>query len=460
MKIKLIYPEHYKFNESSNMRFAFSPPLSLPQIAALTPENVEVSIIDENIESINFEEDVDLVGISVKTLTASRAYEIADKYRKKGIKVVLGGIHPSLLPEEAINHADAVCIGEAEGYWIELIQDFKMNKLKRFYTCQNRPNLSRLPIPRRELLKKHRYIAPNLMQTTRGCPFNCNFCSVTKFFGNTYRTRPIDEVLKEVYKLIEENRDGKLFLGIVDDNFAAIPQRTKELLKKLKALKIYWFSQVTLSIVKNKELLKLISESGCIGLLIGFESINDESTKEINNPLKSSKNIEENIKILHDFEIPIIASFTFGFDHDDKNTFEKTVEFVIKNKIDSVLYNILTPFPGTKLYNALNKSGRIIDRNWAHYDLWHVVFKPALMSEENLLQGYEFAHKETYSFLNILKRNKNSIGAAVAGILFHKNRNFHNITLTPFQISILNFLGKLSKFPNKNLDNIRIKNEN
>ena len=360
----------------------YPPPLALPMVAALTPEDVKVIIVDEKVEPIDFEENVDLVGISVMTPFAPRAYEIADIYRKRGIKTVLGGIHPTALPEEAIEHADAVVIGEAENVWGNLIEDFKKNRLKRFYHSDQLISMKGLPLPRINLLNKDAYSTINCVQTTRGCPHNCEFCSVTAFFGRRYRQRPIKEVITEIKRL------KKGYIVFVDDNIMGDKKYARELFKALRLLNIEWNSYCTLSLAKDDELLKLAQESGCDAMYIGFESLSQENVDSIGKSFNRVEEYEEAVKRIQDHGIEIMASFIFGLDHDDETVFEKTINFIKKNKIKKPVFSILTPYPGTKLYQRLEQENRIIDRDWSKYDFGHVVIKPKLMSPETLQRGY------------------------------------------------------------------------
>ena len=365
----------------------YPPPLALPMVAALTPEDVKVIIVDEKVEPIDFEENVDLVGISVMTPFAPRAYEIADIYRKRGIKTVLGGIHPTALPEEAIEHADAVVIGEAENVWGNLIEDFKKNRLKRFYHSDQLISMKGLPLPRINLLNKDAYSTINCVQTTRGCPHNCEFCSVTAFFGRRYRQRPIKEVITEI-KRLKAN-----YVFFVDDNIIGDIGYAKELFQALKLLNIEWNNQCTLTIAKDDELLKLAQESGCDMMYIGFESLSQENLESIGKSFNRVEEYEEAVKRIQDHGIEIMASFIFGLDHDDETVFEKTINFIKKNKIKKPVFSILTPYPGTKLYQRLEQENRIIDRDWSKYDFGHVVIKPKLMSPETLQRGYNRASR-------------------------------------------------------------------
>lgn len=392
MKLKLIAPVVNKRKKWS--KYFSLPPLNLLYVAALTPKDVEVTLIDEHIDSIDFEEEVDLVGITALTATVPRAYEIADEFKKRGVKVVLGGIHPSVLPEEAIQHADSVVIGEAENLWPQLIDDFKRKRLQKFYQSTQKPSLENLPLPRRDLLQGKKYLTKNFIQTTRGCPFDCDFCSVTKFFGKKHRFRPVGEVIKEI-----ESLEGN-FTIFADDNVVAHVKYAKELFKALIPCKKKWFSQADLSMSQDIELLRLAARSGCGAVYIGFESLSDIGLQKFRRHI----NFKDAINKLKSYGIRIEGSFIFGFDSDDKKVFEKTLRFAQELKLDVATFHLLTPLPGTKLYEKLERENRIVVRDWSKYDLSTVVFKPRQMTAEELQEGVRWTMKKFYSLSSIAKR--------------------------------------------------------
>ncbi len=268
MKITLIEPRMSNLVEGVSYQLQ---PLTLATLVGLTPPHIEIKLVDDRFERIDFDEPTDLVGITVKTHTARRAYEIADEFRMRGRKVVLGGHHPTLLPEEAKERADAVVLGEAEGVWASLLEDFKQKKLKPFYEGDGRPDLQKMVRPRRELFVGKPYLPVEMVETTRGCPFKCHFCSVTRFFGATFRHRPVEDVVAEI-----ETLKHKTVL-LVDDNIVANRAHAKELFRALIPLRIRWFSQASITMVLDEELLRLMHKSGCIGVLVGIESIDQES---------------------------------------------------------------------------------------------------------------------------------------------------------------------------------------
>ena len=396
MKIELISPA---VEENAPI-----PNLALPLLAALSPPDVKISFTDDLLTPIDLKKglkEVDLVGITVLTKTALRAYQIADTYREKGVPVVLGGIHPTALPEEAKEHADTVVIGEAEEIWPHLIEDARARNLKAFYRQDGFIDPKRIPRPRREILPRKGYFPLDVVQVTRGCPFRCEFCSVRKFFGDTYRFRPIPDIIDEVKTLPHR------LVMFNDDNIIGDPSFSRELLNALVPLKKKWFGQASLSGLKGVENVELLSKSGCIGLQIGFESLSKpnliQSHKYQNNPTE----YREIIDTLHRFGITIWGSFIFGFDEDDPSVFEETVRFAVEAKLFSVVFAILTPYPETDFYQRVKREGRLIQDRW-----WLIErpeesaphFVPKKMTGEVLRQGWKKAWKEFYSLPSIVKR--------------------------------------------------------
>jgi radical SAM superfamily enzyme YgiQ (UPF0313 family) len=401
LKIRLIDPayEHPYISHSQkvikNIWFAH---LTLTTLAALTPPDIEVKITDENVEPIDFEEDVDLVGVTGMVMHAPRAYQIAQRFRQRGIPVVMGGPHASSLPLEAKEHVDAVVIGEAENVWEGLMEDFKNRCLKPFYQAEAFCSMKRLPFPRLDLLRKDAYMTINCVQTTRGCPHQCDFCHVTHFFGKTYRCRPVDEVIEEVKRL-----EGD-FLVFIDDNIAGSRRYAKELFTQLKPLKKKWASQASMTLTRDPELLKLAAESGCVSLFIGVESLSSENLKDVNKAFNQVHQFEEAMKAVHDHDIMVVAGLIFGLDHDDEGVFERTLRFCERNRIELPSFFLLTPLPGTPLFQRMESEGRLLHKDWGQYNGATVVFKPRLMTEETLQRGFNWACKEAYSWGSIFKR--------------------------------------------------------
>ncbi|UCD83286.1 MAG: B12-binding domain-containing radical SAM protein [Deltaproteobacteria bacterium] len=376
------------------------PPLPLMQLAALTPPDIEVEIIDENVEAVGYQE-TDLVGISSMTSSAPRAYQIADTYREKGIPVILGGIHPSILPEEAAVHADSVVIGEADKIWPQIFQDFRDNSLRDSYRGSEIPDLKDLTPLRRDLIKKDKYFFTRLLQTSRGCPMNCDFCSVSDFNGIRMRHRPIDQIMEEIeaFSTIWKRR----FLLFADDNIVGDKPFARRLFDALKSTKIRWGSMSSIEIARDPDFLQLARESGCRALFIGFESIRQDALQEIHKRYKV-REYEELIKRIQDLGITLEGSFIFGFDGDNKDVFKQTVEFCYRNNFNLVQFSVLTPFPGTRLFANLKKVGRILTYDWTRYDAFHCVYQPAKMSPEELQEGIIDAYQQFYSNSSIVKR--------------------------------------------------------
>ncbi len=398
MKLQLISPGSPVRDSTKKDRAAQFARLSLTTVAALTPSEVDVELIDDNTERLSFDPTVDMVGITAMTATAPRAYEIADRYRRNGVSVVLGGIHPSVLPREAIEHADAVVVGEAEGTWRNLLRDFEKGKMKSFYRSQGRPSLDNLPTPRRDLLRSRVYKRASMVQATRGCPFDCDFCAVSNFFGRTYRFRPIPDVIGEIERL--KNR----FIFIADDNIVGSPKYAKQLFRSLIPLRIKWFGQGSVTMARDEELLRLAAKSGCTTMFIGFESLSEANLREVGKKTNRVSGYEEDVRRIHNHGIAIDGAFMFGFDHDDEDVFERTVDFAKTNKLELTNFSILTPFPGTRLYDRLEKENRIIDRDWSKYTCGNVVFRPRLLSEDRLQAGYLWARRQFYSYSSIFRR--------------------------------------------------------
>ncbi len=378
--------------------------LTLPLMAALTPSRHEITVLDENVEPIDFDADVDVAAITTLTPTAPRAYEIADEFRRRGKTVVLGGVHPSLMSDEAALHADAVVIGESEEIWPALLADLENGGMKPLYYAEHKPDLAGLPFPRRDLMKEEAYLNIPKVETSRGCPFRCSFCSTTVFYGPRMRFRPVEEVVAEV-KAAEHR-----FVFFTDNNITANRGYAKRLFKALSKVGVYWLSQGSIDMADDAELMELARASGCVGMLVGFESLSEENIAEMGK--KASNRVaeyEDKIRIFHKHKIGLIGCFVFGFDGDDQTVFKKTVDFIIRNNIDCPQLTVLTPYPGTSLRAELEGQGRIIHSRWEKYDVGNVAFIPKKMTPEELQAGYNRTCKKVYSYPSIVRRGIRSL---------------------------------------------------
>ncbi len=373
-------------------------PLTATTLAALVPPEIEadVSIVDESIQSIPFEKRYGLVGISCLTGTAPRAYDIADRFRVQGAIVVLGGVHVTLMPEEAAQHADAIVIGFAERTWPELLRDVVSDRLKPVYQSEE-THLEHLPFPRRDLQKRCGYMIPNTVLVTRGCKGACDFCTVPAAkFG--WHQRPIAEVIAEI-KQIKARR-----IAFSDVNLTEDREYAKEFFQALIPLKKEWGGLASTRIAQDEELLDLMRQSGCQFLLIGFESVNSRSLTSIRKGFNKVEQYKEFIRKLHELQIIIQGCFIFGLDEDDNSIFDRTLELIEELNIDIPRYAIYTPYPGTTAFTRLQAEQRILHYNWQYYDTQHVVFMPDKMSPQELEQGFKRAYKHTFSVKSSLKR--------------------------------------------------------
>ena len=399
-KVLLVFPREKGIKFSNDTLYPF-PILGLTLLASLFPKTYEVKIVNELIEKVDFETDLDLVGVTALTCVAKRAYAIADQFRERGVKVILGGVHPSLLPEEAKEHADSVFIGEAEGVLSELLNDFEMGRLKPFYKNEHWSDLTGNPLPRRDLLSKRYRSFFKVIETTRGCPNRCEFCSVPTINGKRYRMRPLEEVDQELSQIIKQRGE---YLFLADDNVTAKEDYALGLFEIFKRHQVKWMGFGTVQIAENGTLLKKAQESGCISLFIGFESLLQENLDSVSKRFVHTEELSDLVKTIQGHQIGIHGSFIFGFDGDDSTVFKKTVEFVQGNNIELPTFSILTPFPGTPLQKRLEEEGRIFDNDWSHYDMSHVVFRPKKMMVQELQEGYLWGQKYICAPRSILKR--------------------------------------------------------
>lgn len=409
--------------------FRFSMHTSLA-VASAMPPRVHTRIVDEDVEPVDFNAQVDLVGISCMTFNAHRAYHIADRFRERGVPVILGGYHPTFMPDEAFLHADAVCVGEAEPVLKRMMEDFESGRIKGIY--QGEPHdLKNLRRPDRRLLPRGAYVWADSIQASRGCPHACQFCSISAFFGNTYRTRPIDEV-------VDELRDMRRYILFLDDNITADRDYARELFSRMIPLRKRWFSQANVNIAYDSELVRLAAASGCRALFLGFESISQESLSGWDKEFNNAFDYLSAIKTLHDHGIGVFAGIVFGADHDTPDVFEKTLSFLFDAKVDALQATILTPFPGTPIFSRMEAEGRILDKDWSKYDFSHVVFHPRHMDKDTLKQGHDWVLTRFYSRNRILKRFLSQVGylspssvlmASIPVNVSYRHRLFINRTL-------------------------------
>jgi radical SAM superfamily enzyme YgiQ (UPF0313 family) len=389
-------------------RFSMLPSL---YVAAAMPAYVQTQIVDEDIEPIDYETEADLIGISFMTFNAPRAYQIADKFRhEKGKTVIFGGYHPTLLPEEAIAHADAVCIGDAEPNVPRMVDDFAAGRLEPFYANES-TSLEGLPIPNRKLIRSQDYAPVDVIQATRGCHHKCSFCSVTAFHRHRFRTRPVDEVIEELRTL------GPNIL-FMDDNLTGDRNYARELFAQMAPLGKRWFSQCSIGIAMDDTLLQLAAQSGCAGLFVGFESLSQKNLRSWGKHGNVGKDYLLAVEKLHRAGIAVFAGFVFGDDEDTIDVFPRTLAFLLEANVDCLQATRLTPFPGTPLFDEMEQQGRILDKAWSHYDFGHVVFDPVHMSREELDNGVAWVQRHFYGRRRIGQRAWRCLRYLDPGLVF------------------------------------------
>lgn len=366
-------------------------------IAALTPSDIEIELIDEDIEDIDFQRDYDLVGITAVTQQATRAYEIARKFRERKVKVVLGGIHTTVLPDEARLHADSIVVGEAENLWPTLLDDFRQNRLRPLYTSRQEVDLKHSPLPRYDLLRdKPAKIV--WVQGTRGCPHDCAFCCASKVYGVKHRHKTVDQVIAEIKEVRRIKKHA--LIGFADDNLLCDKHYSRELLEKVAGLGIRWIGQTDISVARDTSLLRLAKRSGCVALLIGFESIVPDNLKGLDSTdwkLKQLANYAEYIKSIQNCGIGIIGLFITGLDYDDNSIFDRLADFIIDNHLLGAQITALTPFPHTRVREDLLREGRVLNTPWDNYTFYDVNIKPKGMTPEELEQGILHTFNRIYS---------------------------------------------------------------
>lgn len=441
-KILLINPA-YKGSVHSNIKVLALPPLNLAIIARYTPAQYEVQIVDEAMEDLNFDAPVDMVGITCMTPLAPRAYEIATRFRERGVAVVMGGIHVSYMTDEALQYADVVVVGEAENIWPQLLEDFERGQMQKVYRMSAPPDLSNLLAPRRDLLRGKYFV--ETVQTGRGCPINCNFCSVTAFNGSSYRLRNIENVIDEIRSI----KSKRIF--IVDDNIVGSGpkyiRRAKEFFDRLQDCNKEWGGQTCLNIVEHDDVLKSAQRSGCKAFLVGFESLDaatlDSMHKSVN-LRPNSRNFRDAIKKIHDHGIAIVGCFIFGTDGQHKDAFRRTIDFVLENEIDAVQMTLETPLPGTAFYRQMQEEDRLLlthyPEDWRHYTIFEPVFRMNGMSPREAYEGLLGAYAEVSSLKSSLVRGlrtfRNTRSLFSTGISFSWNyQAYKTLRHTPTPLS-------------------------
>ncbi len=397
MDLLLVYPSSrrarttaFRQDQPTAQRY---PGLGLAMVAALSPPEARITIVDDEREAVPYGRRYDLVGISLLTANSGRGYDIAREFRRRGVPVVLGGMHVTACPDEAAAAADAVVVGEAEDTWPALLRDFASGTLKKVYRSSNDSPLAGLPVPRRDLLRSRDYITVNTVQATRGCPFQCEFCSISSLLGHKTRCRPVEEVVDEVRGLA-----GRQFV-LNDDNVAQERDYFKELFRRLIPLRKQWVGNASWNIARDREMLDLMARSGCFGVFVGFESIVPQpGLPKLARGEDRLTLYKETVREFHRRRICVIGAFIFGFDSDGPSVFAPTLEFALESRIDTAQINILVPYPGTPLYARLEREGRIVERDWGRYITDNVCFRPKGMSGRELLEGCAWVRERFFAY--------------------------------------------------------------
>lgn len=409
------------FEKIANNDYFKKPSLALGVIAGLTPPDWEIQIVQGHADAINYNERPDLVAITAVTNTVNRGYEIADEFRKRGIKVIMGGIHPTVLPQEALQHCDSVCVGEAEPVWEEVIHDLERGQLKAIYKADSLFDMAKYTSPRRDLMTKPKSSLFNpgvFIEASRGCPYNCDFCSVSLIHGRKIRYRPTGELIRE----IERVRGRKLFF--VDNNIVANVRKAKELFKALIPLKLNWTGQASISIAKDPELLKLAAQSGCRGLLIGVESVIDDGLHKYPKNPENFNELAKALKRIKDHGIKALAQMVFGNDYETSQTLSESLRRLSQLDIVSASIGIVIPYPGTQLAKNLGQQGRLLHNNWDLYNINNLVFQPANFSCTDFIKEIEELRKKYFSYKAILSRTTRFHSLEVLG--FNISMKAHN----------------------------------
>jgi radical SAM superfamily enzyme YgiQ (UPF0313 family) len=384
--------------------------LGILTVAACTPKDVEVQVVDEYVEKIPYHTDADLVALSAKTSCVTHAYEVAREFRRRGKKVVLGGIHASLRPDEALEHVDYVVLGEAEKSWPEFVKLFREGRAPQKMPNPGFVDMAEIPVPAWDRIDSGDFLFHQI-QTTRGCPFTCRFCSVPDISGSSFRFKPVEKVVEEIRRMPSAGwmKDKMKALYVVDDNFISNRKYTKDLLTALVPLHESgelreWSAETTLNVAKDEELLDLFAAAGCSTLIIGFESVSEQTLLSMDKKVNFCLTYQEGIDRIHKRGMSIVGNFIVGFDTDTLSVFRDTLQFIDDNSILYPFFSILTPMPGTKLHEEYKGEGRLDHYDWSLYDTRHVVFEPKHMAREQLMDGYCWLYEEAYASDRALNR--------------------------------------------------------
>ncbi|HVI87301.1 MAG TPA: radical SAM protein [Dongiaceae bacterium] len=402
MKVALLSPKGplYRSRGGIFKKSLRYQPLTLTTLAALAPDDlgIDLQLIDEGIDDIPLNLDADLIGLTVITGTAPRAYELARHFRSRNIPVVLGGPHVTLLPEEAAQHADAICVGYAEQTWPQLLRDFAAGKMQHRYDQGHEFSLENSPIPRRDLLDGRKFLTQAVFEATRACAHACEFCVVPTAWGRRQFQKPVELMINDIRGMARKK------IIFIDLNLISDRAYAQELFRALIPLNVQWFGLSTSLIGRDPELMELMARSGCKGLLIGLETISKGSLGDAGKRFNDPTQYDQLVKDLRRLGISLQGCFVFGLDHDTPDTFDETVRFAIDAAIDLPRFAVLTPFPSTPLFKRLDSQSRILTRNWELYDGQHVVFQPKNMSVRELQEGHEQAWKKVYGLGSIARR--------------------------------------------------------